>query len=130
MPSLFSSAAATSSAFAYRSGSASPRMSTGLLWLHCGGRNALSASTVLVESGVSEIASASRRAEIADRAVQLAQEDLRVIEERYGLGHATIIELQTSQVALADAEVAAVRSRQTLGTAVAQLEAVLGRTIQ
>jgi outer membrane protein TolC len=84
---------------------------------------------VLVESGVSEIASAARRVEIADRAVQLAQEDLRVIEERYGLGHATIIELQTSQVALADAEVAAVRSRQILGTAVAQLEAVLGRTI-
>ena len=84
---------------------------------------------MLVESGVADIAAAERRVEIADRAVQLAREDLRVIEERYGLGHATIIELQTSQVALSDAEVAAVRSRQTLGTAIAQLEAVLGRTI-
>ncbi|HSJ14309.1 MAG TPA: TolC family protein [Longimicrobiales bacterium] len=84
---------------------------------------------VLVESGVADIAAAERRVQIADRAVQLAREDLRVIEERYGLGHATIIELQTSQVALSDAEVAAVTSRQTLGTAIAQLEAVLGRTI-
>ena len=92
-------------------------------------RDARAQARVLVESGVADIAAAERRVEIADRAVQLAREDLRVIEERYGLGHATIIELQTSQVALSDAEVAAVRSRQTLGTAIAQLEAVLGRTI-
>ena len=42
---------------------------------------------------------------------------------------ATILDLQTSQVALSDAEVAAVRARQTLGTAVARLEAILGRPI-
>jgi outer membrane protein TolC len=61
--------------------------------------------------------------------VVLAREDLRVIEERYGLGVATILELQTSQVALSDAEVAAVRARQALGTAIAQLESILGRKL-
>ncbi|HEX6693294.1 MAG TPA: TolC family protein [Longimicrobiales bacterium] len=84
---------------------------------------------VAVESAVAEIASAERRVQIADRAVQLAREDLRVQEERYSMNAATILDLQTSQVALSDAEVAAVRARQTLGTAVARLEAILGRPL-
>jgi len=92
-------------------------------------RDARIAARVSVESAVAEIESAERRVQIADRAVGLAQEDLRVIEERYGLGVATILELQTSQVALSDAEVAAVQSRQSLGTAIATLESILGRKL-
>ena len=92
-------------------------------------RDARNAARVSVEGAVAEIASAERRVQIADRAIGLAREDLRVIEERYGLGVATILELQTSQVALSDAEVAAVTARQSLGTAVAQLESILGRKL-
>jgi len=92
-------------------------------------RDARNAARVSVESAVAEITSAERRVQIADRAVGLAREDLRVIEERYGLGVATILDLQTSQVALSDAEVAAVRARQALGTAVATLESILGRKL-
>lgn len=76
-----------------------------------------------------QIESAGRRVVIARRAVELAQEDLRVQEERYQIGSATIVELQTSQVALAEAESNFVRSRQQLGVAVATLEAVLGERI-
>jgi outer membrane protein len=76
-----------------------------------------------------EIESAERRVEIARRAVELAQEDLRVQEERYRLGNATILDLQTSQEALAQAEADWVRARQTLGVAVATLEAVLGEDL-
>jgi outer membrane protein TolC len=87
------------------------------------------ATRVAVENAVQEIASAERRVGISQRAVELAREDLRVQEERYQIGNTTIIELQTSQVALADAEAANVRSRQALGVALARLEAVLGERI-
>jgi outer membrane protein len=66
---------------------------------------------------------------ISSRAVELAREDLRVQEERYQIGATTILELQSSQIALTDAEIASVRARQALGVAVAQLEAVLGERI-
>lgn len=93
-------------------------------------RDAEIAARASVESAAAEIAAAERRVAIADRSVILAREDLRVQEERYTLGVATILDLQTSQVALSDAEVAAVRARQTLGTAVARLEAILGQTLR
>lgn len=93
-------------------------------------RDAELATQVAVEDAVQEIASAERRVEISKRSVELAREDLRVQEERYQIGNATIIELQTSQVALADAEAAYVRARQALGVAIARLEAVLGERIE
>jgi outer membrane protein TolC len=93
-------------------------------------RDATIAAQVAVESAAAEIGSAERRVSIADRSVLLAREDLRVQEERYEIGVATILELQTSQVALSDAEIAAVRARQVLGTATARLEAILGQTLR
>lgn len=93
-------------------------------------RDAAIAARVEVESALQEIRSAERRVEISDRAVALAMEDLRVQEERYRIGAATILDLQASQVALADAEVAAVRARQGLGTAIARLEAILGEKLR
>ncbi len=92
-------------------------------------RDAAIAVGAAVEAAATEVTSAERRVMIAERAVELAREDLRVQEERYQIGAATILDLQTSQVALTDAEIAAVRTRQDLGTAIAQLEAVLGETI-
>jgi outer membrane protein len=92
-------------------------------------RDAELGARVSVESAVQAIAAASRRVEISDRTVQLAEEDLRVQEERYQLGITTILDLQASQVALADAQVASVTARQALGSAVAGLEAILGEPI-
>jgi outer membrane protein len=93
-------------------------------------RDAMIAARGDVEDAVSQIDAAEQRVVIAERGLGLAREDLRVQEERYQLGAATILELQTSQVALADAENAWVLERQNLGIAVAQLEAVLGRSVQ
>ena len=83
-----------------------------------------------VEAAVQEIELAERRVAVSRRTVELAREDLRVQEERYQIGAATILELQASQVALAEAEVAVVRARQALGGAVARLEAVLGESLE
>ena len=93
-------------------------------------RDAVIAARVEVEDAMTQIAAAERRVAIAERGLGLAREDLRVQEERYQLGAATILELQTSQVALADAENVWVLERQNLGIALAQLEAVLGRSLQ
>lgn len=93
-------------------------------------RDAAIGVRVAVENAAREVEAAERRTGIARRAVDLAREDLRVVEERYRIGSATILDLQTSQVALAEAEIGAVRSRQGLGVAVAELEAVLGATLE
>jgi outer membrane protein TolC len=92
-------------------------------------RDAVLAARAAVEDAAGQIDTAARRVDIARRAVDLAEEDLRVIEERYQLGAATILDLQTSQVALADAEVEWVGARQALGVAVAALEAELGESL-
>ena len=93
-------------------------------------RDAVIGARVEVEDAWLRIQAADRRVVIAERGLTLAQEDRRVQEERYQLGVATIVELQTSQVALADAENAWVLERQNLGLALAQLEAVLGRSLE
>jgi len=92
-------------------------------------RDAVIGARIAAEDAAREIGAAERRVQIATRAVELAQEDLRVQEERYQLGNATILDLQTSQVALAEAEVAWVRARQALASALGQLESVLGTTV-
>ena len=92
-------------------------------------RDAVLAARAAVEDAAGQIDTAARRVQIAARALELAREDLRVIEERYQLGAVTILDLQTSQVALADAEVGWVRARQELGVAVAALEAELGEPL-
>jgi outer membrane protein len=93
-------------------------------------RDAVAAVRVAVETAAHDIDLAEHRVRLSDRTVELAREDLRVQEERYQIGAATILDLQASQLTLAEAEVAAVRARQALGGAVARLEAVLGQTLE
>lgn len=89
-------------------------------------RDAAVAARTEAATAAEEVRAAGQRAAISTRAVDLARADLEVQQERYQLGATTILELQSSQVTLADAEVAAVRARQQLATALARLEAVLG----
>ena len=93
-------------------------------------RDARLATRAEVQSAAQEIELATRRVEISARTVSLAREDLRVQEERYRIGNATILDLQTSQVALAEAQISEVRSKQSLGGAVARLEAILGESLR
>jgi outer membrane protein TolC len=93
-------------------------------------RDARIAAQVAVESSLQEVEAAEQRVRISERARDLALEDLRVLEERYQAEAATILDLQASQVALTETEIGAVRARQALGTALAELEAVLGESIE
>jgi outer membrane protein TolC len=66
---------------------------------------------------------------IARDNVAAATEDLRVQNERYRVGAATILDLLTSQTALTQAEVNLVQTRFNYLIARAEVEAVVGRTL-
>lgn len=63
---------------------------------------------------------------IAIEARTVADEDLRVVQQRYDLSAATILDLITSQIALVQAESGLVTARYDYAVARAQLEAILG----
>lgn len=67
--------------------------------------------------------------DITETSVAAAQEDLRVVEQRYRVGAATILDLLNSQEALTQAEVDAVASRFDYLRAKAQIEALIGRDL-
>jgi len=66
---------------------------------------------------------------IADANIAAAREDLRVQNERYRVGAATILDLLTSQAALTQAEVNGIQTRFNYLISRAQLEATVGRTL-
>lgn len=72
---------------------------------------------------------AAEQVALSGQAVEVAQEDLRVQEERYRLGMSTILDRITSQVNLMDAENDEVAARYDYEIARAQLEALIGRAL-
>lgn len=72
---------------------------------------------------------AHQRLTIAGASRAAAEEDLRVQQERYRLGAATIVEVLTSQVSLDQAEVDLVQAQLDLLLARAELEALIGREL-
>ena len=66
---------------------------------------------------------------IADANIAAAREDLRVQNERYRVGAATILDLLTSQAALTQAEVNGIQTRFNYLISRAQLEATVGQTL-
>jgi outer membrane protein TolC len=67
------------------------------------------------------------RIDISRTSIEAAQEDLRVVNARYQAGAATILDVLTSQQALAQAQVDAVNARFDYLKAKAQIEALIGR---
>lgn len=66
---------------------------------------------------------------LAEQNVELSEESLRVVQERYRLGLATILELQDVQITLTQAETDLVSRRFDYQVAIAAIEALLGRDI-
>ena len=73
--------------------------------------------------------SAAIRIQIADASLAAATEDLRVQQERYRLGAATILEVMQSQISVDQAKVDGVQARLDYLLAKAEIEAIVGRTI-
>ena len=83
----------------------------------------------LVTQELAALSTAVEQINIARDNLAAATEDLRVQNERYRVGAATILDLLTSQAALTQAEVNVVQTRFNYLIARAQVEAVLGRTL-
>ncbi len=66
---------------------------------------------------------------LTEEAVRVAEEDLRLQQERYRLGVSTILDQVTSQSNLVQAEVNRINARFDFQTALAELEALLGRDL-
>ncbi len=73
--------------------------------------------------------SATIRIQIAAASLAAANEDLRVQQQRYRLGAATIVEVMSSQVNVDQADVDGVQARLDYLLAKAQIEAIVGRAI-
>jgi len=82
-----------------------------------------------VTQQLAALATTYEQISIAHDNLAAATEDLRVQNERYRVGAATILDLLTSQSALTQAEVNVVQTRFNYLIARAQVEAVLGRTL-
>lgn len=68
--------------------------------------------------------------DLAADQVAVAQENLRVQDERYRAGATTILDLVTAQVSLAEAQAGLVQARYATRLAFAGLEALLGRRLR
>ena len=78
--------------------------------------------------GTTVAAQASRG--LAEQTVDLSREDLRVSQERYRLGLATILDLQSAQITLLEAEVNLIRAQFDYQLGLARLEALLGTDLR
>ena len=81
------------------------------------------------DGALRSLTTAEQAIAIAREAVTVAEEDLRVILERYGLGVAIILDVITSQINVDQASVDLVRTRYDYLIARAQLESILGREL-
>jgi outer membrane protein TolC len=75
------------------------------------------------------LSAARVRIDITRVSIEAATEDLRVVNERYRVGAATVLDILNSQEALAQAEVDAITARFDYLKAKAQIEALIGRRL-
>jgi len=79
-----------------------------------------------LDAALGTIEAAAASIDLAEQTVELSAEDLRVTRERYRLGLATILDLQSAQITLREAEVDLIQRRFDYRIGIARLEAILG----
>jgi outer membrane protein len=80
-----------------------------------------------IKSAYSDAEQQKLAKEVAGENVEAANEDLKITQEKYNLGAATILDLLNAQVSLKDAQVALIRADFDLNLAIAQLENAMGK---
>ena len=93
-------------------------------------RDSQLAAVQTLTQNIGALRSASQRVAIQDASVAAAKEDVRVQQQRYNIGASVMLDLITSQAALATAEQALIQARYDYRIARAQLEALVGRDLQ
>ncbi|HEY8832672.1 MAG TPA: TolC family protein [Gemmatimonadaceae bacterium] len=89
----------------------------------------LAAQETLTQN-IGALRSASQRVAIQVASVAAAQEDVRVQQQRYNIGASVLLDLITSQAALATAQQALIQARYDYRIARAQLEALIGQDLK
>jgi outer membrane protein len=79
---------------------------------------------------IGALRSASQRVAVQVASVAAAEEDVRVQQQRYNIGASVLLDLITSQAALAQAQQSLIQARYDYRIARAQLEALIGRELQ
>jgi outer membrane protein TolC len=74
-----------------------------------------------------EVAQLGTQREVSQENVAAAEEDLRITQEKYNLGAATILDLLNAQVSLKEAQVALIQVQFDLNLAIARLENAMGK---
>lgn len=82
-----------------------------------------------VDAAYSTARSAEVGIDLARQSVELSREDLRVTQERYRLGLATILDLQSAQITLQQSEVELIDRQFDYQLGLAQLESLLGTSL-
>ena len=83
-----------------------------------------------LDQAIGTIDAAVASIDLAEQSEELAAEDLRVSQERYRLGLATILDLQSAQITLLSAQVDVIRRRFEYQLGLARLEALLGTNLR
>jgi len=87
-------------------------------------------ATQLLTQNIGALRSASQRVAVQVASVAAAEEDVRVQQQRYNIGASTLLDLITSQAALAQAKQSLIQARYDYRIARAQLEALIGRNLE
>jgi outer membrane protein len=80
-----------------------------------------------IKTAYLDIEKLKERKSVAKENVDAAQEDLRITQEKYNLGAATILDLLNAQVSLKQAQVALIQVDFDLNLAIATLENAMGK---
>jgi len=88
------------------------------------------AAQQLLTQNIGTLRGASQRVAVQVASVAAATEDVRVQQQRYNIGASTLLDLLTSQTALAQAQQALIQARFDYRIARAELEALIGRELQ
>ncbi|HXT18049.1 MAG TPA: TolC family protein [Gemmatimonadaceae bacterium] len=92
-------------------------------------RDARLAAQQNVVTGFAALRNAEESIRVNQTNVQASQEDLRVVQQRYNLGASTLLDVLTSQQALATAQQQLIQARLNYRNARAQLEQAIGQNL-
>lgn len=93
-------------------------------------RDAQLAATSSLAAYIGSLRGAAQRVAVQQATVAAAEEDLRVVQQRYNIGASTLLDVLTSQTTLAQARSALISARYDYRIARAQIEALIGRDLQ
>ena len=80
-----------------------------------------------VKIAYTDIEQVKQQREVSTENVKAAEEDLRITQEKYNLGSATILDLLDAQVSVKQAQVQLIQAEFDLNLAVAKLEKAMGK---